>query len=71
MVPVIIAPQRSVALVRSCPHWRGPLEAEEIADEGQEPVIGDVESSELGGIFLLLGMPVWELLALSLTTFLF
>ena len=62
MVPVIIAPQGSVTLVRSCSHWQGPLEVGEIADEGQEPVIGDVESSELGGIFLLLGIPVWELL---------
>ena len=71
MVPVIIAPQRSVVLVRFCPHWRGPLEAGDIADKGQEPVIVNVESSEMGGIFLLLGMPVWELLALALTAFLF
>ena len=71
MVPVIIAPQGSVVMVRSCPHWWGPFEVGEIADEGQEPVICDVESSELGGIFLLLGLPAWELLALALTVFLF
>ena len=51
MVPVIITPQRSVALVRSSPHWRGPLDAGEIADEGQEPIIGNVESSEMGESF--------------------
>ena len=74
MVSVIITPQGSVALVWSCPHWRGPFEVGEIADEGQEPIICTVESNELGvggGIFLLLGLPVWELLALALTTFLF
>ena len=71
MVPMIIAPQGFVALVRSYPHLRGPLKVEEIADKGQEPVISDVESSELGGIFLLVGLPVWELLALALTAFLF
>ena len=71
MVPVIIAPHESIALVWSCPHWRGPFEVREIANEGQEPVICDVERSELGRIFLLLGTPVWELLALALTAFLF
>ena len=34
MVPVIIAPQGSVALVWSCPHWRGSFEVGEIANEG-------------------------------------
>ena len=71
MVHVIIAPQGSVGLVWSCLHWRGPFEVGEIADEGKEPIICNVESSELGGIFLLLGLPVWELLALALTAFLF
>ena len=27
----------------------GPFEVGEVLDEGQEPIIGDVESSELGG----------------------
>ena len=58
-------------LVRTCPHWWGPFEVGEVPDEGQEPVIGDVESSELGGIFLLLGLPVMALLVLTLVTFLF
>ena len=60
-------------LVRTCPHWWGPLEIEEVLDDGQEPVISDVESSELGGggggVFLLLILPVGALLALALAAF--
>ena len=36
-------------LVRTYPNRWGPLEVGEVPDDGQEPVIGDVESSELGG----------------------
>ena len=71
MVPVIIASQGSVALVRTCPHRWGPFEVGEVPDDGQEPVIGDVESSEPGGIFSLLGLPVGALLAFAFATFLF
>ena len=71
MVPVIITSQRSVALVRTYSHRWGPLEIEEVPDDGQEPVIGDVESGKLGGIFPLLGFPVGALLALDLVAFLF
>ena len=71
MVPVIIASQGSVALVRTCSHKWGPFKVGEVPDDGQEPVIGDVESSELGGIFHLLGLPVEALLAFSLVAFLF
>ena len=49
MVPVITASQGSVALVWTYPHRWGPFEVGEVPDDGQEPVIGDVESSELGG----------------------
>ena len=38
---------------------------------GREPVIGDVESSEMGGVPLLLGLSVGALLALTLVAFLF
>ena len=60
-------------LVQTCPHWWRPFEVREVPDEGQEPVIGDVESRELGGggFFLLLGLPVRALLALALVAFLF
>ena len=70
MVPVVIASYGSVALVRTCSHRWGPLEVGEVPDYGQEPVIGDVESSELGGIFSLLRFPVGALLALALAAFL-
>ena len=71
MVPVIIASQGSVALVRSCSHRWGPFEVGEVLNDGQEQVIGDVESSELRGIFSLLRLSVGTLLALTLAAFLF
>ena len=49
MVLVVIASQGSVVPVRTCPHWLGPFEIREVLDNGQEPVIGDVENSEFGG----------------------
>ena len=58
MVPVIIATPRSVALVWTYPHRWGPFEVGEVLGDGQEPIMGDVESSELGGIFRLLVLPV-------------
>ena len=70
-VPMIIILQGSIALVRTCSHRWGSFEVEEVPDDGQEPVIGDVESSELGGIFPLLGLPVEELLDFALAAFLF
>ena len=36
-------------LVRTGPHWWGPFEVGEVPDEGQELIIGDVESSGGGG----------------------
>ena len=57
MVPVIIASQGSVALVRTCSHRWGPFEVGEVPDDGQEPVIGNVESSELEGSFLFSDCP--------------
>ena len=71
MVPVIIASQGSVALVRTYSHRWGPFEVGEVSDDGQEPVIGDVESSELGGIFPLLRLPIGALLTFALAAFLF
>ena len=36
-------------MVRTDPHWWGPFEVGEVPDEGQESIIGDVESSDMGG----------------------
>ena len=71
IVPVIITSQGSVALVQTCSHKWGPFEVEAVPNDGQEPVIGDVENSELRGIFSLLGFPVRALLAFALDAFLF
>ena len=71
MVPMIITSQGSVALVWTCSHRWGPFEVGEVPDDGQESVISEVESSELGGIFPLLGLPVGVLLAFALAVFLF
>ena len=70
MVSVIVTSQGSIALVRSGPHWSGPFEVGEVPNEGQESVIGDVEGSKLGRIFLLLGLSIGAFLALALIAFL-
>ena len=62
-------------MVQTGSHWWGPFEVGEVLDEGQESIIGDVESSELGGgggggSFLLLGLPIGALLVLALVAFL-
>ena len=57
MVPVIIASQGSIGLIRTYSHKWGPFEVGEVPNDGQEPVIGDVESSELGGSFLFSDCP--------------
>ena len=54
MVPVIVTPQRPVALVRTCPHGQGPFELGVIPDQGEQPVVGDVKRGELGRIPFLL-----------------
>ena len=54
-------------LVRVCPHRWGALEIGAVPNEGEEPVIGNVERSELGGLLPLFGLPVRELLTLVLT----
>ena len=54
VVLVIVTPQRPVALVRTCPHGRGPFELGVIPDEGEQSVVGDVKRDELGRIPFLL-----------------
>ena len=68
---MIVTPQGSVALVRACPPRWGPLEIGEVPNEGEEPVIGDVERSELGGLLALLRLPIKALLTLVLAALLF
>ena len=58
-------------LVRACPHRWGPLEIGEVPNEGEQPVIGDVERSELGGLLAFFRLLVKELLTLVLAALLF
>ena len=43
VIPVIVTPQRPVALVRTCQHERRPFELGVIPDEGEQPVLRDVK----------------------------
>ena len=57
------------------PHWWGPFEVREVPDEGQESIIGYVESNELGGgggggVYFLLRLLIRALLVLALVAFL-
>ena len=49
VVPMIITPQRPVALVRICPHGWGPFKLGVISDKGEQSIVGDVRRGELGG----------------------
>ena len=49
MILMVVASQGPIALVRTDPHWWGPFKVGEVPDEVQKLIIGDVESSELGG----------------------
>ena len=69
VVPMVVTPQGPITLVRTGSHWWGPFKVGEVSNEGQESIIGDVKSSELGGIFLLLGLPIGALLVLALVAF--
>ena len=48
VVPLVVTPQRPIALVRICPHGRGPFKIGVVSDEGEQPVVGDVERGEWG-----------------------
>ena len=49
VIPVIVTPQRPVALVRTCQHGRRPFELGVIPDEGEQPVLRDVKRVNWGG----------------------
>ena len=48
MVPVVVTPQKPIALVRICPYGREPFKIGVVPYEGEQPVVGDVEMGELG-----------------------
>ena len=71
VVSVVVTPQRPIALVRICPHRWGPFKIRVVPDEGEQPVIGDVEGSELGRFPFLFWLFLGALLTFALTSFLF
>ena len=71
VVSVVVTPQRPIALVRICPHGRGPFKIGVVSDEGEQPVRGDVEGGELGRFPFLFRLFLGALLTLALTSFLF
>ena len=71
VVSMVVAPHRSIALVRIRPHRRGPFKIEVVSNDGKQPVIGDVEGGELGRFPFLFRMFLGGPLTLALTSFLF
>ena len=53
VVPVLVTPQRLIVLVRIYPHGQGPFKIGVVPDEGELPIIGDVEGGELGRFLFL------------------
>ena len=48
VVPVVIAPQRSIALLGIRLNWLRPSKVRVIPDEGEESVVGDVQWGKVG-----------------------
>ena len=48
VVAVVVTPERPITLVRIFPHEWGLFKIGVVPDEGEQPVIGDVEGGELG-----------------------
>ena len=71
VVPVVVTPQRPIALVQIFPHRRGPFKILVVPDEGEQPVIRDVEGGELGRFHFLFWLFLGALLTLALASFLF
>ena len=68
---MVVTPQRPIALVRICPHGPGPFKIGVVPDEGEQPIIGDVEGGELGRFPFLFWLFLGALLTLALASFLF
>ena len=65
VVPMVVTPERPITLVRICSHGRGPFKIGVVPDEGEQPVIGDVEEGELGRFPFLFWMFLGVLLTLG------
>ena len=65
VVPVVVIPQRPVALVRICPHGWGPFKLRVVPDEEEQSVI------ELGRYPFLFLLLLGAFLALALASLLF
>ena len=70
MIPMVVASQGPIVLVRTDPQWWGPFKVGEVPDERQKSIIGNVEMSELGGVFILRGLLIGAFLVLALVAFL-
>ena len=55
VVSMVVTPQILIALVRICPHGRGPFKIGVVSYEGEQLVIGDVEGVNWGGSFFFSG----------------
>ena len=66
MILVIITSHGWVSLRGVCLDWRGPFEIGQVANEGQQPLIGDIQKSELRGLPLLLRFISGSLLIFAL-----
>ena len=72
VIPVVVTPQRPIALVWICPHGRGPFKIRVVPDEGEQPVIGDVGGGrgESGRFHFLFWLFLGAFLTLALAGFL-
>ena len=66
VVPVVIAPQRSIALLEIRQIWWRPDKVKVVLDKGKESVVGDVQWSKLGRFPLPFLLVLGMLLVLSL-----
>ena len=54
MISMIIASYGRVSLRGVCLDWRRPFEILQVSNERQQPLIGDIQMSELRGLPLLM-----------------
>ena len=66
MISVIVASHGRVSLRGVRLDWHSPLEIWQVANEGQQPFIGDIQRGELQGLSLLLRLVSGPLSILTL-----